>query len=229
MDAVGVLVVERKDGRRRRIVSWLSASPHISLLASGRDLIEACIANSPPSKVDVLVLGLDPLAARRPDRWALVHGFLPGVRVIALVEAPDDRTLLSALAAGVIALHPVGIRAEVLQRAVRNAAQGVPDFERSFAERVRVHLLRLGREARPSMSKDLLGLLPKNALGHLTRGEQEILRLVSLGLSNREVANRVHLSEKTVRNKVSAILEKLGFRNRTEAARWFVEREVRTN
>jgi DNA-binding NarL/FixJ family response regulator len=60
----------------------------------------------------------------------------------------------------------------------------------------------------------------------LTRRERDILRLLAQGLSNKEIAAQLHLSEKTVRNRVSEILSKLGLHNRTQAAIWAREHEL---
>ena len=57
----------------------------------------------------------------------------------------------------------------------------------------------------------------------LTRRERDILRLLAQGLSNKEIAAQLCLSEKTVKNRVSEILSKLGMHNRTQAAIWAVE------
>ncbi len=57
----------------------------------------------------------------------------------------------------------------------------------------------------------------------LTRRERDILRLLAQGLSNKEIAAQLHLSEKTIKNRVSEILSKLGLHNRTQAALWVVE------
>ncbi len=58
-----------------------------------------------------------------------------------------------------------------------------------------------------------------------TRRERDILSLLAQGLSNKEIAAQLHLSEKTIKNRVSEILSKLGLHNRTQAAIWTVEHE----
>ena len=56
-----------------------------------------------------------------------------------------------------------------------------------------------------------------------TRRERDILRLVAQGLSNKEIAAQLCLSEKTVRNRLNEIFSKLGVSNRTQAAIWAIE------
>ena len=75
------------------------------------------------------------------------------------------------------------------------------------------------RRSTRSASRQGQGLLiPAAGLGALTDGQREILTLVSEGYSNREIANRVQLSENTVKTHLQEIFRKLGVRNRVEAA-----------
>jgi len=60
----------------------------------------------------------------------------------------------------------------------------------------------------------------------LTQGEREILKSLAIGASNKEIAEQLQLSERTIRNRVSEILGKLGLNNRTQAAIWAREHEL---
>ncbi len=100
--------------------------------------------------------------------------------------------------------------------AVEQAQRALASFERLGAvidtDRVAAFLRTLGITSRVG---------PKG-VGVLTVREQEVLRLLALGLSNPELAERLHVSRKTASHHVSSILTKLGLRNRAEAAAYAV-------
>jgi DNA-binding NarL/FixJ family response regulator len=132
----------------------------------------------------------------------------PSTRIIMLTASDDEDDLVSALKAGAQAYVLKGVSARELVRIVRAVFAG----ERYITPELAVGLLTemaQGRQSAPSAV---------NPLDELTEREREVLEGVAEGLSNKEVGQRLHLSEKTVKHYMTNILQKLHARNRVEAA-----------
>ena len=115
----------------------------------------------------------------------------------------DEDKLLAAFKAGARGYILKGVSARDLANVVRNVANGEVYVSPSLAAGMLMTLTR-GRPADP--------------LEELTEREHEILRLVGQGLTNREIGERLHLSEKTIKHYITNILQKLQVRSRVEAA-----------
>ena len=125
---------------------------------------------------------------------------VPGVEIVALTSVLDDEQVVAAVRAGAIGYVLKDAHGIELKEAIRAAADG------------RVHLApeaaaRLLREVRTPDRPD-----------RLTERETDVLRLISVGLSNKEVARRLSIGEGTVKTHVSSVLNKLGLQSRTQAA-----------
>ncbi len=130
----------------------------------------------------------------------------PDVKVLVLTTYDDDEWVLDAIQAGASGYLLKDTPRDELVKAIRGTATGRTYVDPSVAgkvlERVSSH------QTQPATL----------ITGKLTDRETEILRLIAKGLSNAEIADRLFLSEGTVRNHVSAILAKLGVSDRTQAA-----------
>jgi two-component system response regulator DevR len=145
------------------------------------------------------------LDARLPDGTGIdlcreLKSAAPDTRAIILTSYDDDEAVLAAVLAGADGYLLKEVRATNLVDAVRRVAGGASLLDPTVTARV----LERARAAGP--------------LAVLTPREREILDLIADGLSNREIAERVFLAEKTVKNHVSGILAKLGMQRRTQAA-----------
>jgi two-component system response regulator DevR len=145
------------------------------------------------------------LDARLPDGTGIdlcreLKSASPDTRAIILTSYDDDEAVLAAVLAGADGYLLKEVRATNLVDAVRRVAGGASLLDPTVTARV----LERARAAGP--------------LAVLTPREREILDLIADGLSNREIAERVFLAEKTVKNHVSGILAKLGMQRRTQAA-----------
>ena len=184
-----------------------------------RDLLEA--------EGDIVVVGESGLAqeaarripALRPD-VAILDGRLPdgsGVDVcrevrsrspeiaaLILTSFDDDDALFSAIMAGAAGYLLKQVGGNALVDAVRRVAAGQSLLDPGVTAKV-LERLRSGPREDP-------------ALAQLTTQERRILDLVGEGMTNRQIAETVHLAEKTVKNYVSSMLTKLGLQSRTQAA-----------
>lgn len=126
-------------------------------------------------------------------------------KVAMLTASEEDDDLMQALRLGALGYVLKGVGAGELVEVVRGLADGQSYVSPGLAGRMLV-LMRSR------------GSAPANPMEDLTKREEDILRLVAQGLSNREVGQTLDLQEKTVKHYMTAILQKLHVRNRVEAA-----------
>ena len=131
----------------------------------------------------------------------------PAPTVALLTVSEDNDHVLEALAAGATGYILKGVGSRELLRVLQDLAEGQTYVAPSLAAKV------LARMNSPRAAG-----APRDPMDDLTPREQEILRLVAEGRSNKEVARTLGLQEKTVKHYMTAILGKLQVRNRTEAA-----------
>jgi DNA-binding NarL/FixJ family response regulator len=154
--------------------------------------------------MDVRMPGLDGVEAtwRLHERW-------PDARIIILTTFDDDEYIFEGLRAGAQGYLLKDVSGQELAEAVRTVAAGGALIEPSVARRVLAEFARLAPPARP----------PEAGLAEeLSEREREVLELLAQGHTNREIARRLSLAEGTVKNYVTNILQKLGVRDRTQAA-----------
>ncbi|MCK9893957.1 response regulator transcription factor [Frankia sp. AgB32] len=170
---------------------------------------EAGLAAEALRRIPALRPAVAVLDGRLPDGSGIdvcreIRAQLPETACLILTSYDDDEALFSAIMAGAAGYVLKEIRGNDLVGAIRSVARGESLLSPSVTSRV---LSRL-REG-PTEDPVLASLNPR---------EREVLGLIAEGLTNRQIAGRVHLSEKTVKNYVSSILEKLGLTSRTQAA-----------
>jgi DNA-binding NarL/FixJ family response regulator len=137
------------------------------------------------------------------------------MQVIALTTYDDDELVFRAIEAGAAGYLLKDVGSDALAEAIRAADRGESPLQPSIARKV-LRRLRAGGSATPHPSPD--------GAGPLTGRELEVLHLLGTGASNREIAERLCLTEGTVKNYVSAILAKTGLRDRTQAALYASQR-----
>ena len=162
---------------------------------------EEALHRIPVARPDVAILDIQlgdgpngiELCREIRSRWPEIH-------CLMFTSYGDDHSVFASIMAGASGYLLKGVGAAALMDAVRAVAAGRslldPKVTAKVLERVR------GGTNEPA----------------LTQREQAILRLISEGATNREIGNKLHLAEKTVRNYVSGLLAKLGVQRRSEAA-----------
>ncbi len=131
----------------------------------------------------------------------------PTIGCVILTSYDDDEAVLGAVLAGADGYLLKEVRATRLVDGIRRVALGESLLDPEVVERVRSRMTAASHDT--AVDSPLASLTPR---------EREIIALIAEGLSNREIAGRLFLAEKTVKNYVSGILSKLGLQRRTQAA-----------
>lgn len=132
---------------------------------------------------------------------------LPDIKIVMLTVAADDETLFEALKAGASGYLLKNLEGRQFFTLLTEVMRGETVLSPALAARV------LAEMARPAAKES-----PETMV--LTTRQQEVLELVAQGLSNREIADSLHITERTVKHHVSLILERLQLRNRYEMAQY---------
>lgn len=149
--------------------------------------------------------GVEAIKALR-QRW-------PNARVIILTTFDDDAYVFEGLRVGAMGYLLKDVSGAELAEAIRTVAGGGALIDPSITRKVVAEFARLAPGTASGSSPGSAGLLDP-----LSDRELDVLRLITQGLSNREIAVKLHLAEGTVKNYVSNILSKIDARDRTQAA-----------
>jgi DNA-binding NarL/FixJ family response regulator len=180
--------------------------------ASGEEFLKLLPTLKPAVVLmDVLMEGMGGIEACR-----LAKADEPSLQVLMLTSHADEQAVVAAVLAGAAGyvLKNVG-RADLL-RAIRTVAAGGALLDPGVTRAVTRKLVELNRQARQAEGEAL------------SDREREVLQLVAQGLTNKEIAYQLNISEKTARNHISHILEKLNLSRRAEAAAYAVQRKLVT-
>lgn len=202
-DEVRVFLLDDHEVVRRGLKDLLEGAGDLEVVGEASTAAEA-LARIPPTRPDVAVLDV-----RLPDGNGVevcreVRTRHPEIQCLILTSFSDDEALFQAIMAGASGYLLKQVKGTDLVDAVRRVAAGQSLLDPAVTRRV------LERLREPPEEDE--------ALARLTEQERAILELIAEGLTNRQIAERVHLAEKTVKNYVSNLLAKLGMERRTQAA-----------
>ncbi len=181
----------------------------IGMAANGQEAVEKAQEHKP----DVILMDVRMPEMNGVEATARVRQRLPSCQVIMLTTFDDEEYIVQSLLAGACGYLMKDIPPTDLARAVKLAHAGVFQLAPDVAGKL-VGSLR-DRQDKADQKKELEH--------DLTPRELEVLRLLAKGASNKEIARQFGVSEGTVKNHVSNILTRLGFRDRTQAAVYAVE------
>lgn len=195
----------------RAAVRQALTAPDVELVAEASSAEEALVL-APQVRPDVLLVditlpGLDGVGLVRE-----LAPRLPETRIVMLTVSSADRDVTDAMRYGASGFLTKDVSPAALLRAVRSVRDGELAMPRRMAARL-VH--RLVETARPKATTD------DPAVASLTSREAEILRFLAEGQTDREIAQALTISPRTVETHVGAILHKLGVKSRAEAARHY--------
>lgn len=199
---ITVLIVDDHSVVREGLRSFLELHDDLQVVGeagSGAEAIKLTGRLSPNIVLmDLVMPGVDGIEATRQ-----ICAQFPDTKVIALTSFLEDNQLFPALEAGVSAYLMKDLNPRDLARAIRNVHAGKSELHPDAAKKL------MAKYQTRNDSPDVQGL---------TQRETEVLQLIATGLSNRAIADRLVISEKTVKVHVSNILGKLNLSDRTQAA-----------
>lgn len=187
-----------------------------SLLERQEDLDVVGVANSGPDAIsqaqelepDVILMDIRMPEIDGVEATRRIRQESPHIRVIILTVYEDDASIFSAIKAGACGYILKDVDTDQLTDSIRRAARGESLIHPAIAARVLDEFNRLTRESAVDVP---------HLFDQLTRREFEILHLLAEGLSNKEIAYRLSISEKTVKNHLSSIFGKLQVNDRMQA------------
>jgi two-component system response regulator DevR len=209
-----ILIVDDHEVVRMGLRALLERYPNFEVVAeasNGKEALEKVDIHEP----DIVVLDIRLPGMSGVEVCQQITTSHPETNVIMLTSYAEDEMLFAAIRAGAAGYVLKQIGGDDLVRAIEAVGRGEALLDPTLTQRVFEQVRKAQREEEAS------------AFAELTNQEMQVLRLVSEGKTNREIAEALYLGEGTVRNYVSNILSKLGVSNRAEAAAYAVQHNLK--
>jgi len=207
MAKIRLLIAEDETVVRMALARLLAGEEDIEVVGQAPDG-EAAVDLARRVKPQVVLMDLSMPRLGGLEATRAIKAERPECGVVVLTIHQDDEHVFTAIKAGASGYVLKDAPPEQMMEAIRAAAQGEGFLGPTLVGRVLEEFARVGR----------LRTSAKEVFADLTRREMEVLELVGTGLRNRQIAERLFLSEKTVKNHISSIFAKLQVNDRTEAA-----------
>jgi DNA-binding NarL/FixJ family response regulator len=217
---IRILLVDDQPLIRRGLRALLKPEPDLEIVgeadngASAIDLLKTLEADV--ILMDIRMPIMDGVAAT----GAIVPAY-PNTKILILTTFDDTEYVSRALQAGAAGYLLKDTPAEELVQAIQLINKGYTQLSPGLAQKL-IQTAQLSAQTAPPPANPVT--LDADSTSELTPREQEILQLIAQGSSNREIAQSLYISEKTVKNHITNLLARLGLRDRTQAAIYFHER-----
>jgi len=205
-DKIAVLVVDDHSLFRRGVVQTINEQSDM-MVVDEADSVESALHRARELLPDIALLDVQLPDGTGLDIAEEIQRDCPFTRIILLTAFEDEDVVMRALKGGAHGYVVKGVSAKELTDVVRAVYRGETYVSPSVAARLLSELS--GGDAKPSA---------RSRIGELSGREHSILELVAQGKTNKEIADELFLSEKTIKHYMTNILHKLHVRNRVEAA-----------
>jgi DNA-binding NarL/FixJ family response regulator len=211
--AIRVLLVDDHAVVRLGLRTLLANQPGFRVVGEAGTVAEA-LNMARQARPDVVLMDV-----RLPDGSGVeacrkIKAESPDCKVVMLTSYSDEEAIVGAVMAGANGYLLKQADSDRLTQAIRDAATGASSLDPRAAG------------ALLTQFRELSAKQAESELAGLTDRERRMLALIAEGYTNRAIGERLHLSEKTVRNHVSQLLRKLGFQRRSQAAAWAGQRRL---
>lgn len=202
-ESIRILIADDHAVVREGLRAVIAAEPGMELVGEAKDGIEA-VLKARSLQPDVILLDLVMPGQDGVEAIGQIMGENPGARILVVTGFGDDEKLFAAIKAGALGYLLKDASPQILLQAISDVNRGESSLHPAVARKL---IQELNRSSRLSPAEE-----------PLTEREVEVLSLVARGLFNQEIAEKLVIGERTVRNHVSNILGKLHLANRTQAA-----------
>jgi DNA-binding NarL/FixJ family response regulator len=211
---VRVLVVDDHALFRHGLVQVLSMASDLAVVGEAPDGAEA-VERAAELEPDVILMDVRMPALGGIEAARRIRAVQPAVKIVMLTESEEDDDLFAAVRAGAVGYLLKEVAIDEIADAIRSVAAGNALVSPSMTTKLLAEFSVLSRR-----------LEAEHDGRSLTVRELEVLRLIARGMSNKDIAAELVISENTVRNHVRNILEKLEVRSRVEAAMYAVREKL---
>lgn len=205
-DKIQIVVVDDHPLFRQGVAYTLQSEPDMDVVGQGESVEEA-IQLARNLLPDLILLDIG-IPGGGINAAKIIAAACPVTKIIMLTASAEEDDLVAALKAGARAYILKGVAARELVRILRSVWAGEGYVTPALAASLLSEMTTGAATTR----------MAPNLLDELTERERQILEQVAAGLSNKEIGQQLHLSEKTVKHYMTNILQKLQVRNRVEAA-----------
>lgn len=212
---IKVLIADDQELIRDSLRIVLSGNPDFSVntAANGIEVVRSVRRDKP----DVILMDIRMPEMDGVQCTQIIKENYPEIKIIILTTFDDDEYIFSALKHGASGYLLKGISADRLIEAIHKVYHGNAMINEDIAGKVVKMFSQLARENAAVITVD------EDYIKEITESEWKVIGLVSKGLSNKEIAAELFLTEGSVRNYLSSVLKKLDLRDRTQLAIWAVQ------
>lgn len=208
---IKIMLVDDHEVVRLGLHTLLSMHPGFEIVGEATNADQA-ISMALQKQPDIILMDIRMPGKSGIDACREIKNFLSSTNLIMLTSYDDEDEVYESILAGASGYMLKEIDSQHLIQTIETVAAGKSALDPSITEKVLKNIRKNAVE--------------KEELSQLTSQEKQILSLIAKGRTNREIAETMILSEKTIRNYVSLILEKLNLHNRTEAAAYALQHRL---
>ena len=213
---IRVLIADDQPVVRDGLAMLLNLIDDVEIVATAADGIEA-IERAHSARPDIVLMDLRMPRLEGAEATRQILAALPDTRVLVLTTYADDEFLFPALQAGARGYLTKDATAEEIEHAIRALIAGRTHLDPTVQQRLVTAVL---DQAPPTLAGEPTPVPALDRPDELTPREIEVLRLIAAGLSNQEIADKLVLSNATVKTHINRIFYKTGARDRAQAVHY---------
>jgi DNA-binding NarL/FixJ family response regulator len=213
---IRVLIADDQPVVRDGLAMLLDLLDDVEIVATAADGVEA-VERACAERPDIVLMDLRMPRLEGAEATHQILESLPETHVLVLTTYADDEFLFPALQAGARGYLTKDATAEEIEQAIRALVAGQTHLDPAVQQRLVAAVL---DQTQPPATSETAPVPPADLPDELTPREVEVLKLIAAGLSNREIADTLVLSNATVKTHVNRVFYKTGARDRAQAVRY---------